>query len=102
MLEKMGFGVLTAADGFEAVSIMRDRGEDIVCVILDLTMPRLDGAETLDEILRLDGEAKVILCSGYSEQDVSHRFVGRGFAGFIQKPYGSEDLAAVLKRVLED
>jgi two-component system cell cycle sensor histidine kinase/response regulator CckA len=102
MLEKMGFAVLTAPDGFEAVSILRDRGEDIVCVILDLTMPRLDGAETLDEILKFDRNAKVILCSGYSEQDVSHRFVGRGFAGFMHKPYGSEDLAAVLKKVLGD
>jgi two-component system cell cycle sensor histidine kinase/response regulator CckA len=72
-----------------------------VCVVLDLTMPRLDGAETLDEILRMDHDAKVILCSGYSEQDVSHRFLGRGFAGFIQKPYSSDELSGVLRKVIE-
>jgi CheY-like chemotaxis protein len=74
--------------------------DGIDCVVMDLTMPNLDGAETLDELRRIDDSVQVVLCSGYSEQDVSDRFEGRGFAGFIQKPYSSEELAGVLRRVL--
>jgi PAS domain S-box-containing protein len=101
MLERIGFAVVTAADGSEAIARFRERADDIVCAIVDLTMPHVDGAETFRELRRMRPGVRVILSSGYNEQDVTQRFVGKGLAGFIQKPYQLSTLVAVLKEVLE-
>jgi two-component system, cell cycle sensor histidine kinase and response regulator CckA len=101
MLERLGFAVVTAADGSEAIARFRERADDIICAIVDLTMPHVDGAETFRELRRMRPTVRVILSSGYNEQDVTQRFVGKGLAGFIQKPYQLSTLAAVLKEVLE-
>jgi len=69
-------------------------------VILDLTMPRRDGVSTFQEMRRQRPEVKVILCSGYSEQEALRRFAGEGLAGFLQKPYQLEELKAKIKGVL--
>jgi PAS domain S-box-containing protein len=98
MLRALGFDVVTASNGIEALE--RYRGSDEVrCVILDLTMPLMDGEETFREMKKLDPEVKVVLSSGYSEHDVTQRFVGRGLAGFIQKPYNLAALREVLKGI---
>jgi PAS domain S-box-containing protein len=101
MLERIGFAVVTAADGSEAIARFRERADDIICAIVDLTMPHVDGAETFRELRRMRPGVRVILSSGYNEQDVTQRFVGKGLAGFIQKPYQLSTLVAVLKEVLE-
>jgi two-component system cell cycle sensor histidine kinase/response regulator CckA len=101
MLERIGFTVVTAADGAEAIARFRERADDIICAIVDLTMPHVDGAETFRELRRMRPGVRVILSSGYNEQDVTQRFVGKGLAGFIQKPYQLSTLVAVLKEVLE-
>jgi two-component system, cell cycle sensor histidine kinase and response regulator CckA len=101
MLERIGFSVVTAADGSEAIARFRERTDDIICAIVDLTMPHVDGAETFRELRRMRPGVRVILSSGYNEQDVTQRFVGKGLAGFIQKPYQLSTLVAVLKEVLE-
>ena len=101
MLERVGFAVVTAADGAEAIARFRERADDIICAIVDLTMPHVDGAETFRELRRMRPGVRVILSSGYNEQDVTQRFVGKGLAGFIQKPYQLSTLLAVLKQVLE-
>ena len=101
MLERIGFSVVTAADGAEAIARFRERADDIICAIVDLTMPHVDGAETFRELRRMRPGVRVILSSGYNEQDVTQRFVGKGLAGFIQKPYQLSTLVAVLKDVLE-
>jgi two-component system, cell cycle sensor histidine kinase and response regulator CckA len=101
MLERIGFAVVTAADGSEAIARFRERADDIICAIVDLTMPHVDGAETFRELRRMRPGVRVILSSGYNEQDVTQRFVGKGLAGFIQKPYQLNTLVAVLKEVLE-
>ena len=90
MLERMGFRVLLAGDGREAVQMFRDveaTGERIVCVLLDLTMPKMDGEETFRELYRVRKDVTVVLVSGYSEQELAERFAGIGLAGFLQKPY---------------
>jgi PAS domain S-box-containing protein len=102
MLERVGFAVITAADGAEAIARFRERGDDIICAIVDLTMPHVDGAETFRELRRMRPGVRVILSSGYNEQDVTQRFVGKGLAGFIQKPYQLSTLVAVLKEVLDN
>jgi CheY-like chemotaxis protein len=100
MVERLGFNVVTASDGDEAVRVFQERGPGIVCVILDLTMPNKDGMETFDELKRMDGKVRVILSSGFNEQDVTRRFLGKGLAGFIKKPYQMEHLGKELQRVL--
>ena len=101
MLESLGFRVLTAADGQEATEIFRTHGDEIRCVILDLTMPRMDGGEAFREIRRIRPGVRVILTSGYDEHTVSRRFSGEGLDGFIQKPYKMSEFMAKLRRVLE-
>lgn len=100
MLETMGFAVLTAADGRAGVEAFRTAGAGLRLVLLDMTMPHLDGEETFREMRRLRSDVKAILSSGYNEQTATSRFAGKGLAGFIQKPYGYEELLAVVRQVL--
>ncbi len=101
MLEKTGYTVITASDGREALDIFRERHEEIDCVILDLTMPHMDGEETFREMRRVQNDVCVIISSGYNSQDVTQRFIGKGLAGFIQKPYRLSELTAKLKEVID-
>jgi len=71
-------------------------------VILDLTMPHLDGEACFRELRQLDPAVHVILSSGYNEQDVVNRFAGKGLAGFVQKPYTSNELIIKVREVLGD
>ena len=87
MLEHLGFTVLTAADGMQAVDLYRERGKEIDLVLLDLTMPNMDGARAFDELRRLDPDVRIVLASGYSLEDVALRFEGKGLDGVLQKPY---------------
>ena len=100
MLALLGFRVLTATDGDEGLGVFRVHQNEIDCIILDLTMPRMDGEETFQELQRVRSDVRVILSSGYSEQEINQRFVGRGLAGFIQKPYTVARLLETLSRVL--
>ena len=102
MVARMGYGSLTAADGEEAVKVFRDNADDIFCVILDLTMPKMDGYVTFQALKQLRPDVKVILSSGYNEQVITQRFTGLGLAGFIQKPYRRQQLQDELKRVIAD
>jgi CheY-like chemotaxis protein len=100
MLKRLGYQVITAADGLEALTIFRERQNEIACVLLDLTMPHLDGHEAFREMRQLCPDVKVILASGYTEQDATERFVGKGLGGFLQKPFQLRTLAAKLREVL--
>jgi len=99
-LEQYGFEALTAEDGLAGLEVFRHRANDIRLVILDLTMPRLDGIETFRELRKISDTVKVVLSSGYTEQEVSGRFEPSELAGFLQKPYGPRQLLEVLKQVL--
>ncbi len=100
MLESLGFKVLTAVDGHDAVNVFRKHSEQIVCILLDLTMPNLDGEQAFHEIRRIRSDVPVVLSSGYNMQDATQCFVGKGLAGFIQKPYDQSTLRETLKEVL--
>jgi len=101
MLQRLGFDVLLAHDGQEALDVYRERCQDIHLVLLDLTMPSLDGEACFQELRRIRDDVCVVLSSGYNQQDVTNRFAGRGLAGFIQKPYQLAMLREVLREALE-
>ncbi|RMH51289.1 MAG: PAS domain S-box protein, partial [Zetaproteobacteria bacterium] len=92
MLEDVGFTVLTAADGAEGVELFRAHHEEIRAVLLDMTMPRMNGEEAFREMRLIDPTVRVVLSSGYNEQEATSHFAGKGLAGFIQKPYAPEAL----------
>ncbi len=92
MLEQAGIEVVTAGDGREAVKIYRENPGDIEVVLLDMTMPHMNGEEAFRELRRINPGIKVILSSGYNEQEAVNRFAGKGLVGFIQKPYGMQEL----------
>jgi len=100
MLEAMGFKVLTAADGREGVEVFRLHADKLRFVLLDMTMPKLDGEETFREMRRIRSDVKAILTSGYNEQTATSRFAGKGLAAFIQKPYGFADLREVIRKAI--
>jgi two-component system, cell cycle sensor histidine kinase and response regulator CckA len=101
-IENVGFSVLTAKDGEEAIRLFQQHRQEIECVVLDLTMPKMDGAETLRELRRISPAVRVILSSGYSEDRAQDRFSGWRLAGFIQKPYRRETMIAALRKAVSD
>ncbi len=100
MLERLGMEVILACNGCEAIEIFTERSDEIDCVILDLTMPYMNGEEAFGELRRIRNDIPIIMSSGYNEQDVTQRFVGRDITGFIQKPYVLATLATELQRAL--
>ncbi len=100
-LQSVGFNVLTAQDGAEAVIMFRQHAKDVRAVILDLTMPNMDGLEAFSELRRIRANVPVILSSGYNEQDATERFAGKGLAGFLHKPYRVDDLLDIVCRLVQ-
>ena len=102
MLNDFGFKTITANDGKEALEIFRKKYEEISFVLMDLTMPHMDGEEAFREFRRIDPGVKVIICSGYNEQEVSQKFVGKGLAGFLKKPFQLSQLQKMIQLILKD
>jgi CheY-like chemotaxis protein len=95
MLRELGYEVITAKDGREGLHKFTSRS-DIGIVILDLTMPHMDGEQCFRELRQINPQVRVIMSSGFNEQEVTQKFVGKGLAGFIQKPYKLSELRNVL------
>ena len=100
MLESMGFEVRLAADGQVGVEAFRLTPEEFQVVLLDLTMPRMDGADAFTEIRRIRPDCRVLLMSGFNEADAVARFAGKGLAGFVQKPFRLPDLREKVQQIL--
>jgi CheY-like chemotaxis protein len=86
--ERMGVTVLSASNGNEALEIFAKNWDKIDAVFLDFTMPGKSSEEVFRELKLMKPVIKVVLCSGYSEEQATARFLGKGLAGFMQKPYG--------------
>jgi two-component system cell cycle sensor histidine kinase/response regulator CckA len=97
----MGFQVLEAADGLEAVALFELRHTEITAVLMDLTMPHMDGRQAFLRMHQVAPHIPVVLTSGYSEQDVLTDFLGKGLAGFLPKPYQSSQFLSVLRQAVE-
>jgi len=100
MLETAGFDVITAQNGYEALEIYRKNADVIVCVLLDLTMPHMDGIKVFEQLMSIRDDVRVVLASGYSEEEISKRYARTGIAGFIHKPYLFSTLKAKLHEAL--
>jgi CheY-like chemotaxis protein/two-component sensor histidine kinase len=100
ILEDAGFDVLQAADGADGLRVFEAHADRIRVVLLDLTMPQLSGEQVCAAIAELRPDARVVLSSGYSEQDATRRIDGGSLAGFIQKPYGPRELVAMMRQAL--
>lgn len=96
------FTVLTAVDGRAGLELFRQRADGIDAVLLDLTMPHMNGEEAFRALRRIRTDVPVILTSGYSEQDMSAEFAGKGIAGFLQKPFRFEKLQEQFRAVLQN
>ncbi len=101
-LESRGYHVLLAENGQIALDLFEKEQARVSMVLLDLTMPVMNGEQALYRLQRIQPGVKVILTSGYDEPDAMARFTDAGLAGFVQKPYTAERLAASIKRVLEN
>ncbi len=101
MLTQMGFDVATACDGREGVEVFRQMQEKNPLVLLDLTMPHVDGAAAFAQLRRIRPDVRVILMSGYNEHSISAQFAGKGPLGFIQKPFRLSELRELLRSTLE-
>jgi signal transduction histidine kinase/CheY-like chemotaxis protein len=99
-LEHYGYSVLEAEDGGRGVDLFRKRADEVVMVLLDMTMPVMSGAETFQHLRAVRPDVKVILSSGYDESETMRRFNIPGLAGFLQKPYTGVRLAEVIRSIL--
>jgi CheY-like chemotaxis protein len=99
-LESFGFTPLTASDGAEGVRVFREHASELRLVLLDLTMPHMDGEETFREFHRINADVPVVLMSGFTEKDTIDRFAGKRLAGFIQKPFERKRLQAKISGIL--
>ena len=100
-LKLFGFAPILAADGQEGIDQFRKHQDEIVCVLLDMTMPRMNGEDAFAAIRQIRPDACVILTSGYSEQEATERLAGKGIAGFIQKPYELTSLRDAIRAAIE-
>jgi CheY-like chemotaxis protein len=95
-----GYRVLTAADGPEGIRQFTAHDGEVTLILLDMTMPGMGGEEVFGILKSLRDDVRVLLSSGYDEQEVTQKFEGPGPAGFIQKPYRPSDLLAKIQDVL--
>lgn len=100
MLSQLGFQAILADNGQEAVKLFQERCEEIHAVLLDMSMPRMNGQATLMALREIRPNVPAILCTGYSEDEAAERFSDIKLAGFLQKPYELQAMAHVLQNVL--
>jgi signal transduction histidine kinase/CheY-like chemotaxis protein len=100
LLQKLGYDVLTAENGFEAVETYEANRNKIGCIILDMIMPVQNGGETFDRLKELNPAIKVLLSSGYSLDNQAKEIMSRGCNGFIQKPFTLKELSEKVRNVL--
>lgn len=96
-----GFNVITAQSGFEALDILRRRSHGCDLVLLDLTMPFMDGEETFNRLREIREDVPVVLCTGFIEQERLERMLRAGLCGFLRKPIAPDELVGYVRSILE-
>jgi len=100
-LSLYGYKILTAESGEEAIEIYRAQQEKIQLVSLDLIMPGRGGKKCLGDLVSINPQVKVLMTSGYSSSQQIEELINIGAAGFISKPYRSEDLLFTIRKIID-
>lgn len=101
VLRKLGYTTLLAADGESALHIYQERKDEISLVVLDLIMPGLGGRRCLEELLKMDPQARIVVVSGYTDEEPPSVFLEAGAREYVTKPYDMKDLTRVIRKVLD-
>jgi two-component system cell cycle sensor histidine kinase/response regulator CckA len=101
ILASLGYDVLEAEDGQAGLTLFRSRGGAVAAIVLDLTMPRMSGEETLRQLRMIDPNVRVVVFSGYAEQDVAER-LGPLAAGILAKPFTAQELARAVRAAIDE
>jgi two-component system, cell cycle sensor histidine kinase and response regulator CckA len=101
ILERLGYRVIQALSGSEAIRLFKEHQGRINVVLLDMVMPEIGGGEVFDRIKEINSNIKVLLTSGYSQDGEANEILKRGCDGFIQKPFHTIDLSRKLREILE-
>lgn len=102
LLGELGYTVLAANGGKEAVEIYKEHGDSIDLVILDMIMPDMGGGETFDRLKEINPGVRVLLSSGYSIDGRAQEIMARGCDGFIQKPFSVEELSQKIREIVKE
>jgi CheY-like chemotaxis protein len=101
VLTDEGYRVVTAKDGFQAIETYRKLKDQIALIILDFTMPIMDGADVFAELLLINPKVPVVLSSGFAEQERLRSMLARGLRGFMPKPYTQQKLLTQIRSTLD-
>jgi CheY-like chemotaxis protein len=101
MVRLCGLTVITATDGIEAVSVFGEHVNQIDIVLMDLTMPRMDGITAMNQIYDIRPDTRIIIASGFNKEELGKRITGQPPAGFIRKPYSMIELEKEIRRVMQ-
>lgn len=102
IVSRMGFEVVTAHDGQLGAAAFREHADRLKLVLLDLTMPRMNGEESFRQMREVSSNVPVLLMSGYNQQTAIARFTDLGLAGFIQKPFSAKTLTDRIREICAD
>jgi len=100
-LENLGYKIILAADGKEAVKIYKEKKGEIDLILLDIIMPESGGKETYRELKKINPDIKVIVMSGYSQDEKANEIMNDGALGFIQKPFKIHELSKIIYEILK-
>jgi CheY-like chemotaxis protein len=101
LLSRLGYTVLPAGEGLEAVALYEEKQKEISLVILDLIMPKMGGKQCLQRLLRINPLAKILIASGFSDAAKLDELIVAGAAGFVPKPFGREELSKAVRQALD-
>jgi CheY-like chemotaxis protein len=100
LLQELGYDVLSARSGQEAIELYEKNTDQIDLVIMDMIMPGMGGGETFDRLKKINPEIKVLLSSGYSINGQASQILDRGCDGFIQKPFNLIQLSDKIHQII--
>lgn len=101
-LQKLGYSVLLAENGLDAIEIYKANPGEVDIVLLDMIMPKMGGHNTFYQIRELDPEANIILSSGYVSEEEVNDLLSQGAKAFLPKPHRIKDMAIAIRKVLDD
>jgi CheY-like chemotaxis protein len=101
ILRRLGYRVLLATDGQEAVKVYREHSDEVALVILDVMMPKMNGREALGHLKRLNGGVKVLVVTGSYTEEVEAVMLAEGAEAILKKPYRVEELGGAVRQMLD-